>query len=161
MNSEKMRIVYLGLLTLVGSLITQSCLAATYYNSRFEYSVDYPSSLKPQPEADNGDGRQFTVAGSSAYIAVFASYSPSVFDKTDKGYLKEIRAEVHRQSVAYESFKGNRYVYSYVTPKKTIIYGWVVAQKGTEYQLRFEYPEKDKSTFDPIIKQMTQSFKIY
>lgn len=160
MNIKNMRTACLGLSTFVCLVATQPCLATQYCNSKYNYCIEYPSNLKPQPEADNGDGRRFTLKGSPSTISVFASNAPSVLDQTNKEYLAERQSEAHQHSVAYESLKGNRYAYSYLTAKGNIFYGWVVAKQGTAYQITFEYPQSEKSAFNPIIKQMTKSLTV-
>lgn len=157
MNIKNMRKACLGLTTLVCLVAAQTSLAAQYCNAKNGYCVQYPTLLRPQPEADNGDGRRFILQGSPSTVSIFASNAPSVLDQTDKAYLTQLRSEAHQHSLAYESLKGNRYAYSYLTPQGNIFYGWAVVQHGTAYQINFEYPQTEKSVFNPIIKQMTQS----
>jgi hypothetical protein len=47
----------------------------TYHNDRFGFRIDYPAALRPQPEADNGDGRRFVSADGQTTLAAYASYS--------------------------------------------------------------------------------------
>lgn len=161
MNIKNMRSACLGLSTLVCLVVAQSCIAAQYCNSKYNYCIDYPNNLKPQPEASNGDGRHFTLKNSSASIAVYAGNTPSVLGQTESSYLKQLKAETHQHSIAYESLKGDRYAYSYLTPTGHIFYGWVIVKDGSDYHLEFDYPQSEKVVIDPMIKQMSQGFKVY
>ena len=49
----------------------------TYVNVRYGYQICYPARLlKPQPEADNGDGRKFSGVG-GAQLLVFGQFNVS------------------------------------------------------------------------------------
>ena len=159
MNLKNVRTACLGLAKLVYLLAAQSAMAGQYCNARFNYCVSYPDTLHPQREADNGDGRHFTLPSSASSIAVYAGNTPGVLGQTDAEFLKQLKSDTHQHKVAYESFKGNRYAYSYLTPTGHIFYGWVIAKVGSDYHMEFEYPQSEKAAFDPIIKQMTQSLK--
>lgn len=159
MHISNVRKACLGFSTLVCLLAAQSALAGQYCNARFNYCISYPDQLRPQPESDNGDGRHFTLKNSSSSIAVYAANTPSALSQKDAEYLKQVKADAHQHKVAYESLKGNRYAYSYLTSTDHIFYGWVIVKNGSDYHLEFEYSQSEKATFDPIIKQMTQSLK--
>ena len=47
----------------------------TYHNQRFGYRIDYPADFRPQPEADNGDGRRFTSPDGQAVLSAYAGYN--------------------------------------------------------------------------------------
>ena len=153
------RTTCLGLSTLVCLVAAQSCMAGKYCNSKYSYCVSYPNQLSAQRESDGGDGRHFTLKNSPSTIAVYASNTPSALSQTDSEYLKQLKSDAHQHKIAYESLKGSRYAYSYLTPTGNIFYGWVIVKIGSDYHLEFEYPQSEKAAFDPIIKQMTQSLK--
>lgn len=137
----------------------QSTTVRQYCNSKYNYCVSYPNQLSAQRESDGGDGRHFTLKNSPSTIAVYASNTPSALSQTDAEYLKQVKSEAHQHKIAYESLKGNRYAYSYLTPTRNIFYGWVIVKGDSDYHLEFEYSQSEKAAFDPIIKQMTQSLK--
>lgn len=159
MNIKNMRKACLGVSTLVCLIAAQNAMAGQYCNAKYNYCVSYPNQLSPQRESDGGDGRRFTLKNSPSSIAVYASNAPSALSQTDSEYLNQLKSETHQHKIAYESLKGNRYAYSYLTPKGNIFYGWVIAKNGSDYHLTFEYPKSEKLAFDRIIKQMTQSLK--
>lgn len=49
-----------------------------YCNARFGYCVDYPTTIDPQPESSNGDGRGFKNRAGETVLIVFGRRSVDV-----------------------------------------------------------------------------------
>ncbi len=58
-----------------------------YTNSRFNYSVLYPTFLTPQPPPENNDGRQFESSDGKIIMAVWGGYN--ALDESLKGRYEQ------------------------------------------------------------------------
>ncbi len=74
-----------------------SARCPVYKNSRFGYSLTYPSEVfSGEPESANGDGRKFYSADHTAKVAVFGAYN------TEKYTMEEYRDTLLKQFAGYE-----------------------------------------------------------
>lgn len=145
------------------SLATVSTLsyANTYCNARFGFCVDYPNYLIPQPESDNGDGRRFKLAKSSANISASAGYNVSAYGNITGGqYLKEIQQD-YRQNykISYELLKNNSYTVSGYDNNGFIFYQSTKVKGDKHATVYFNYPVSDKAKMNNVIKQMQSSLR--
>jgi hypothetical protein len=130
----------------------------SYTNARFQYSVKFAwRVLQPQPEAGNGDGREFYSADGKAKMAVWGQ----------NNVLKESIADKMASSVKRRSGKPG----GVVTLQKKLANGYVVSGKEANrifYEketlsgdvwlgLLFEYDETVKSTYDKYVEKAVAS----
>src|SRR5262249_52619541 len=127
----------------------------TYANARFNYSISYPANLlRPQGEAENGDGQVFSAKDGSAEMRVYGRYN--VNDET----LNSAYADLVREwgaSVNYKVMKGNWFVVSALTNgkiryQKTILHGDVFKT------FQIEYDAKRRDTYDAVTSRVSKSF---
>jgi len=136
-------------------------LYKTYSNKRFEYSISYPKDiLYPQGEAANGDGQKFLSKEGDASLLVYGSHNFN--DQTlEQRYQEESRgttAENQTKLVTYRVLKENWFVISgYVLGK--IFYQKTILNNNQFKTFYLEYPETKKKLYDPIVKQLSTSFK--
>ena len=141
------------LLPLVVAMLTQVAPPAykTYHNQRFGYRVDYPASLRPQPEAGNGDGRRFVSADGQTVLTAYAGY-----DALDGG-LTEYRR------VAREGWQEKKATFTLDQPTRTgyvlsgrvqgrIFYERTVLREHTLTTFIWEYPATQKAAMDAVIQ---------
>ena len=142
-----------ALLPLVLALLAQVAPPAykTYHNQRFGYRVDYPASLRPQPEAGNGDGRRFVSADGQTVLSAFASY-----DALDGGLAAYRR-------IAREGWQEKKAVFTLDQPTRTgyvlsgrasgrIFYERTVLREHTLTTFIWEYPVANKAAMDAVIQ---------
>ena len=135
--------------------------ASTYCNPRFQFCVDYPSSLKTQyPESINGDGRIFKLVGSKADIRAYGTHAPGVFYDSDQQYLASLKSEYSKEnSITYQKKKQNSYTISGYTSSGNIFYDHIVVKNREAIVVHFDYPVSEKDKMNEMIKQMSSSLR--
>jgi hypothetical protein len=129
-----------------------------YVNVRFEYSVNYPTTLIAQGEADNGDGQRFISKDKKAEMAVYGAYN--ALEQSLKDLYEEAISEKEKESaiVTYKVLKRDFFVISGKGNGK-IFYQKTIKQDDIFKTLIIEYDESLKETFNPITSVISNSFK--
>jgi len=128
---------------------------ATYVNERFGYSVAYPqNTFLPQPEAGNGDGREFRARNGKAQFLVWASYN--VLEETPAGYASEAEAKCIDHVAPYKVVRPTMVVVSCETADgieyaKRLIVGDVL----TNFVM--SYPKAERTRWDPVVAAISRS----
>lgn len=133
----------------------------SYSNSRFEYSIDYPTEIfTPQEEAPNGDGRVFLGKGGSE-LRVWGQYN-ALFDTLKKAFADDVK--VRGAAVTYKALLKDGYVISGAKGGK--IFYQKTMLKGTDGDggavwatFTVEYKRSEKAKYDPIVRRIASSFK--
>jgi hypothetical protein len=129
----------------------------TYANARFNYSIAYPASLKPQGEAENGDGQAFRSANGETELRVWGSYN-ALNETLGARYQKTVAELQQRGAVTYKVLGRGWFVVSGTAGGKVIYQKTLL--KGDVYKtFTFEYPAADKSLQDAITSRIANSFK--
>ena len=129
----------------------------TYYNSRFEYSISYPSTLLiPQGEAANGDGQKFLTRDGKVEMLVYGSNN--ALEKTLRGVFQARTARHESRTITYQVFKGDWFVVS-GTENNKVFYEKTMQHNGVFKTFRIEYDKAVKDTWDPITAKIAHSFK--
>jgi hypothetical protein len=140
------------------SLSAQPQRYATYLNARFGYSIRYPVSLQPQPEAENGDGRVFLSADGKTTLTVWGRLPVSPAGDLEQAmtYAKENRR------VNYRIKRPTWFVLSGFTNDSKVFYSKtvLVSDRTGTYLKTFEfvYPISQKAQWDSIVTRVEQSF---
>ncbi len=133
----------------------------TYYNHRYDYSIDYPKDvLFPQGESDNGDGQVFLSKNTDARLLVYASYN-ALEQPLEEIYREQSRGGTPEESqkvVTYRLLKNNWFVVSGYNMGK-VFYQKTILNNNELKTFVFEYNENQKSFYEPIIKRLVKSFK--
>ena len=126
----------------------------TYSNARFSYSISYPSDLlKPQGEADNSDGQNFT--GDGAEMRVFGSNM--LLNET---LLKEFNAVVkEHEGVSYKTYRKNFFAVSALNDGKIFYQKTIARPDGSFITFMIEYDEAKRDVYDKAVAKMVKSFK--
>ena len=126
----------------------------TYGNARFGYSISYPTSLKPQGEAENGDGQVFKNA--DAELRVWGSNNALMrtLNEEYQSALNDFGA-----GVTYKTLLKNGFVISGKKGGK-IFYQKTFLKDDQFFTFTFEYKESKKSVYDSITTKIAKSFKI-
>ena len=159
----KVELILLFLLLTVTTVSAQRKFA-TYHNERFAYSIEYPSDLlKMQPPPENGDGREFDSRDGSVKLLVWGNYNAS--DQSWKQWYKSDLKDF-LEKPAYTVVKNHWYVISGLKNDK-IFYQKTMRRTLRQklgnidvfYTFTIEYPESERSKFDPIVRHIAASFK--
>jgi len=130
----------------------------TYHNARFNFRLDYPADLKPQPEADNGDGRRFVSADGHTELSAYAAY-----DALDGGlpaYRRMAREDWQQKhaTITLDQKTSTGFALS-GTLKGRIFYEKTVLKAGTLTTFVWQYPAGRKAAMDPIIRHTIQTLE--
>ncbi len=128
----------------------------TYTNTRFGFSIMYPTFLTPEPEPENGDGRIFS-KGKYEEMSVYASYN--VLDESIEELFKECKNS-YIGNVSYAVQKDNWFVVSGTNEEGTILYRKTILTDDVEYTVNLIYPKAKKQIYDEIVEKVTKSFDI-
>lgn len=134
----------------LSSILADPPVYKTYHNGRFGFRIDYPASLQPQPEADNGDGRRFVSADGQTTLTAYAGY-----DVLDGG-LAQYRqlARRHWQEKKAVLVLDQKLTTGFVLSGKvgpTIFYEKTVLKAGTLTTFVWQYPAARKAAMDAVI----------
>ncbi|GAB3637171.1 hypothetical protein GCM10027422_27610 [Hymenobacter arcticus] len=130
----------------------------TYANARFGYQLDYPADLRPQPEADNGDGRRFVSADGQTVLTAYGSNL--VLD----GGLNEVRKiarqgwQKERATLTLDQALPTGYVLS-GTVKSHIFYEKTVLRGTTLTTFSWEYPIARRAAMDEVIRHTIHTLR--
>ncbi len=136
----------------------KSVLYASYLNARYGYAISYPSTfLRPEPESDNGDGRQFTSNDSSALLTVWGENNVSGTTLRSL-YKGQIDAVAPGRVVSYKIIKPQWFVVSW-SENGRLFYRKTIARKGGFATFILEYTEGRRGVFDPMVPAIAASFR--
>lgn len=119
----------------------------SYQNSRFNYTVTYPSFLDKRQESENGDGCKFYM-DDNTYLIVSGAYN--ALDESIVSRYYKCKSKL----VTYSMQKDNWFVISDYTSNGNIFYTKTVLQNGVFFTATFYYPAKDKDKYNPVIKKI-------
>jgi hypothetical protein len=127
-----------------------------YTNSRYGFSVSYPSNFTKDRPSENGDGQVFRSPDKKFELRAYASYGPSVSGMT----IKEIYNEniSNYEQVTYKVLKSNWFVLSGYNKGK-IFYMKSFVGAEAQYTILMEYPISEKTKYDDRVTAITKSFK--
>ena len=125
----------------------------SYQNSRFNYTITYPSFLNKRQESENGDGCKFYM-DDNTYLIVSGMYNA-----LDESIISRYN-EYKSKSVTYSIQKDNWFVISDYTSDGNIFYTKTVLQNGVFFTATFYYPAKDKDKYNSVIKKIFTNFPL-
>lgn len=140
-----------------------------YYNTRYDYSVDYPDSFNPQPEATNGDGRVFVNLKDSAFLTVYGTRGVDLETEQPlslrQNYDRNIqRLEGEGSEVTYSKLGNGFYVLSgykqgHIFYQKTIITKDEMSGDPSFAYAIAEYPISLKEKYATVCSGIFKSFE--
>ncbi|MBP0001662.1 MAG: hypothetical protein J7641_22180 [Cyanobacteria bacterium SID2] len=133
----------------------------TYYNRRFNFSVDYPSGLLlAQGESINGDGQSFLAPDRSIAMVVFGQHNRDNLniEALYQNALINFNNPEHSKIITYQIQHDNWFVISgysndLVFYQRTILEGNIIQTLTIEYNAALQ-PE-----FDDIVTEISRSFR--
>ncbi len=125
----------------------------TYCNSRFDYCVEYPTTLEPQPEAENGDGRLFISKNKKVKLFAWANIS------LDEDLESKLETTIRGKKVVYKAVKKDWFIVSGYNKDGNIFYQKTILSNGIFKTVILEYPIAEKPTYDKVCEKLAKSFK--
>lgn len=123
----------------------------SYYNSRFDYSIAYPSFLYIKEESDNGDGCKLSL-NSDIYLSV-AGINNVLNESIESQFYKN-----DIDSYVYSKLGNNWFVISDYTIDGRIFYQKTSLHNGAFITAILYFPAEYKKDFDGIIKRIFSRF---
>jgi hypothetical protein len=149
-------------LLLLASALALTSLAPpaykTYHNARFGYRIDYPADFRPQPEADNGDGRRFLSADGQTVLTAYASYNALDGGLAEDRKLAQQSWQKKHATLTLDQLTRTGYVLSGQL-KGQIFYEKVVLKNNTFTTFLWEYPAARKAAMDAVIRHTIQTLQ--
>lgn len=133
------------------NLKTTEVTLKRYYNSRFGYSILYPSSFSNLRESDNSDGCRFS-KDNHTYLSVSGMYNG--LNETIEDKYNEYKAK----SPVYSKLKGNWFVVSDYTENGDIYYLKTVLKDDIFMTAILYYPNSEKDFYSKIIPKIFTNF---
>jgi hypothetical protein len=131
---------------------------ATYRNTRFGTSIEYPARFRPGRPPDNNDGLGFT-APDGATLSVWGSLN---IDEHDIARLETSLRESAEASerITYRA-AGNNWLVLSGTRGGRLFYRRYLLSHRNEIVNAFEigYPEALKAVYDPIVRRISTSLR--
>lgn len=129
----------------------------TYGNARFGYSICYPSNLfAPQPEAENGDGREFH-SKDGAILRAWGMNN-ALDDSIKQAYEDELENyNKPGSSATYKVLRSNWFVVS-GTKGDRIVYHKTILKNNQFKSFEIEYDKSKKATYDPVASKIAGCF---
>ncbi len=146
-------------------LLSSSAIAAdwsSYSNPRFGVSVDIPHGfVNDVPEPENGDGLTFHSADGKAELLVWGN------NLVDADFNQDVAARLKSDTedgwnVSYVArVNGSGWqVYSGTREGRLLYTRSIASCKETQaLHFRIEYPEAQKTTYDPVVARLSKSLK--
>lgn len=133
-----------------------------YFNARFGYAVDVPSSLVLKREADNGDGRAYLSKDARSELLVYGSHT--LLD--DRGEAGESLAGGYRRWLAQASKRGGSAKFSSLGSKafsvswrdgRRLIYVRTIQLPDGFATVEFTYPIDRKPAVEAAVRKTIDS----
>jgi hypothetical protein len=124
-----------------------------YHNARFGFSLDYPAGkFKPEAPPDNGAGQVFTTADGAEILGQATFNTALKPDSFRKGF--------HESGTVESEETGDGWFIVTRVANGKVLYDKVIFSCGIELlnHLSISYPTDKRETYDPIAKQVGDSF---
>ncbi len=133
----------------------------TYHNQFYDYTVEYPDFLIPQGEATNQDGQKFVSEDQRIRLLVYRDYKNNYLTggnlyTVGEAYEEDLKL---REGVFNKKLNDKHYIIEYKIDD--ILHTDYALLDGDNYfNIRFEYPDKEKEMMKGIIEHVINSFKV-
>ncbi|MDD2412739.1 MAG: hypothetical protein PHR79_07475 [Bacteroidales bacterium] len=133
----------------------------TYHNQFYNYTVEYPDFLIPQGEATNQDGQSFISEDQTIQLLVYRDYKNDYLTGGDlytigEAYREELKMA---EGVFNKKLEANSYFIEYKIDD--VLHATYSMLSGDNYfNIRFEYPEKEKKMMKSVIDYVVNSLKV-
>jgi hypothetical protein len=129
-----------------------------YGNARFGYSLCYPGRLlRPQPEAENGDGRAFHGSHGVKLLA-YGQYNALDRSLAEEQEQDRQRFVAEGGRIRYSARKGNWYVLSgRVGSQIFYLRSQLAGDRYISFELR--YPAREAARWNPVVVRMSSCLK--
>lgn len=133
----------------------------TYHNNRYDYTVEFPDFLIPQGEATNQDGQKFVSEDQKNQLMVYGAFrfdynEGSELISIDKAYAEDLASQ---KVILKSKFEGNHYSIEYKVDDM-LHTDYATLNGDTYFNIRFQYPEKEKEMMTGVVEHVIGSFSV-
>ena len=127
----------------------------TYTNTRFGFTVEYPTTFTIGQAPTNNDGRkfydeEFTILAYGSHINTIEQ------NETIETYYNRALSDASGP-IAYQNLKSNQYTISY-TAGNDIVYEKAIINDGVIFTLNMTYPSSQKDKYDELVTRVAKTF---
>ena len=128
----------------------------TYVNVRYGYQICYPATvLRPQPEADNGDGRKF-VGENGAELLVFGQFNVSGLSLAKWAGDAGQTYTGKRGRITYRAARRNWAVLSGTDGGRFAFYTKTLKRDDEFVTFQLKYPHDQARLYRPIVERLSR-----
>jgi len=125
-----------------------------YANTRYGFSIEYPSTFVTKVIPDNNDG--IMLASPDGSVELTISGINNVLNETAISSYNELIK--NHSNASYKNQQGNWFVVSWMEGDK-IVYEKGVVGKGSSNSFVIKYPLTQKKAYDSIVSHLNSTFK--
>lgn len=152
----------IGNFNLTSEKISQNEDYDQYCNVRFDYCLDYPKFLNPQPESANGDGRIFNNEKGEEVLRVFGRFNLDAEGKTislERQYNTDITDNLKKKNnITYKKLGKTFFVISGFRNGKIFYQKTIFKNDAFSFAI-LQYPTNDKEIYDKVSTEIFKTFK--
>ena len=146
-------------ITLLAGTAAAQVKYATYENTRFGFSIDYPLTLTMQPAPFNNDGRAFVSKDKDVEMVAWAHYN-ALFRSVQSEFDEELKS--YGDSVTYKRMLKDSFVISgakdgRIFYQKTLYYKFKLTDVFFIFQI--DYPVEQRKLYDAAVERISRSFR--
>lgn len=133
---------------------------ATYRNTRFGTSIEYPERFRPARPPDNNDGQTFD-SGDGAILRVWGSLNISNDDRATLERQMREDGQGSKEIYSYAAHGENWFVFSGRRGPDDLFYKrYLLSHRGAVINaFDIGYADALKTEYDPIVTRMSRSLK--
>ena len=155
-------VAYFALVSCTGAKKSEKYSFETYYNDRFEFSIDYPETFVLSSEADSGDGAIFNSQDGTTELRIFYDQLLSMNDYPDIKMAYEANKsslqEFYKGGFSDEELNKDYFVFKGKNDDGTLYEQWSIAREGKYITIYLSYASEDvRAIDDETIKHMVES----
>lgn len=128
----------------------------TYTNTRYGFSIEYPTTFNMSPPPTNNDGREFT--NGEATITAFGSHINVIEDNETIETYYDRELESISSPISYQRLGNDWYVLSYQEGNNTVYQKAIIGETIIS-TLIIRYPSSRQEYYGPMITRISDTFK--
>jgi hypothetical protein len=143
------------MMLMLATAMVASTAWLTYTNVRYGYAMCYPAGvLRPQPEADSGDGRKF-VGANGAELFVFGQWNVEDASLSDWA-TDEVQSFTGKRSlITYRAARPNWLVLSGTDGGRFDFYTKTIKRSDEFVMFQLKYPAAQTRVYRPIVDRLS------
>lgn len=131
----------------------------SYYNERYDYSVDCPIFLVPQGQSDSQDGQTFISDDNKRKMSVYRTFKAITGDNPPIESAFEEDIQISENITEKQLFDSYYFVKGKID-NNTFYKQYTILANDDYFVIYFEYPADDEQLFESISQHVSESFNV-